>query len=152
MSYESKLNELFVDLPEPAPDLGNSTACVVVDKLLRVDGVLPFAEGRVQHAGRIGVEVRPDNGKLAARMAAVYALAVARKQLGTLDRIKRVVSTEGFVACSADFKDHSKVIDGACELFVQIFGNSGRGTKSAVGAFSLPQNSCIELSVVFEIR
>lgn len=152
MSHESKLNELFVDLPEPAPDAGNSRACVVVDKLLCVGGILPFSEGRIQHTGRVGVEIRPDNAKLAARMAAVYALAVARKELGSLDKVRRVVSTEGFVACGADFKDHAKVIDGACELFVHIFGNNGKGTRTAVGAFSLPQNACVELSVVFEIR
>lgn len=152
MNPQSKLEELFIDLPEPAPDKGNAVGAVVSGKFLFVGGVLPFSEGRMQHQGRAGLEVRTDNARLAARMAGVYALALAKKELGSVDKIRRVVRTDCLIACGADFKDHAKIADGACELFVQIFGENGKCTRNAAGVINLPQNSCVELSVIFEIR
>lgn len=153
MSFDKKLEELFIDLPEPPEDRGNTVGAVSAGRLLHVGGVLPFAEGRLQYPGRVGVEVRPDNARLAARAAALQALAIVRRELGgSLDRVRRVVRVDGFVACGADFRDHSKVIDGASELFNQIFGPFGKHIRTAVGASSLPNNSCVEISVVFEVK
>lgn len=153
MNHDDKLGELFIDLPEPPADAGNSTGVVQMGKFLHVGGTIPFAEGRVQYPGRAGVEVRLDNARLAARSAAVMALAQAHRAMGgSLNDIRRVVRVDGFVACGADFRDHFKVIDGASELFVQIFGANGRHTRTAVGASSLPQNACVEISVVFELK
>lgn len=153
MNYDEKLEELYIDLPEAPANVGNTLATIRVGKLLYVTGVLPFSEGRIQYAGRVGVEIGQGNARLAARMAAVMALAMARKELGgSLKDIKRVVSMEGFVACGAEFRDHTKVLDGASELFVQVFGTNGRHTRTAVGVLSLPQNACVELAVVFEVK
>ena len=153
MDFDDKLEELFIDLPEPPPDLGAAVGAATVGKLLHVGGVLPFAEGKVQHQGRAGVEVRLDSAKLAARIAAVMAIAYARRELGgTLAKIRRVVRVEGFVACGADFRDHAKVVDGASELFAQIFGPHGKHVRTAVGVASLPQNACVMLAVTFELK
>lgn len=153
MNYDDKLEELFIDLPEPLPDTGSTVNAIQMGKFLCIGGTLPFSEGKIQYPGRVGIELRADNARLAARSAAVMVLAQASRALdGTLNNIRRVVRVDGFVACGADFKDHPKVIDGASELFVQIFGINGRHIRTVAGAPSLPQNACVELSVVFEIR
>jgi enamine deaminase RidA (YjgF/YER057c/UK114 family) len=153
MNYDEKIEELFIDLPEPPIDKGGAVGVVKFGKLILVGGMLPLLGGKVQQPGRVGVEVRLDNAKLAARTAAVMALAYVRKELGgTLNNIKRLIKVDGYVACGADFKDHAKVIDGASELFTQIFGPSGKHVRTAVGVSSLPENSCVELSVVFEVK
>ncbi len=152
MNFDKKIEELFIDMTEPPPEMGNIVTAVKSGKQLFITGVLPYASGRVQNPGRAGVEVRLDVAKLAARTAAVMALSYARQELGgTLNRIKRVVKMDASVACGADFTDHAKVVDGASDLFGEIFGKYGRHTRAIAGASSLPQNACVELSVLFEI-
>ena len=153
MNYEEKLDELYIDLPEPSPDIGNTVSALQSGKFLHVCGVLPFAEGRIQHAGRVGPDVRLDNARMAARIAAVHVIALARRELGdSLNNIRRVVRLDACVACGVDFRDHAKVADGASELFVQVFGANGKHVRSVTGASSLPQNACVEISVVFEVK
>lgn len=152
MNIDDKLEELFIDLPELAVDAGHTLAALQVGKLLYVAGALPFSEGRIQFPGRVGVEVRLDNAKMAARMAAICVLAAAKRELGNLKSIRRVVRLDASVACGVDFKEHAKVVDGASELFTQVFGSNGKHVRSLTGASSLPQNACVEISVVFEIK
>lgn len=153
MNFDDKLEELFIDMTEPPPAKGAVVGAVKTGKLLHVNGVLPFASGRIQSPGRVGIEVKLDNAKLAARTAATMVLSYAMAELGgTLNKIKRVVKVEGYVACGADFGDQAKVIDGASEFFFQIFGPYGKHVRTIVGASSLPQNACVELSVTFEVK
>lgn len=153
MDFDEKLDELFIDLPEPPPDLGPTMAATTIGKTLIVGGALPFSEGRIQYPGRVGIEVRLDNARFAARAAAIMALAIARRELGgTLGKIRRIVRVDGFVAASVDLKDHAKVIDGASELFGQVFGVYGKHVRSVVGVASLPQQACVELAVTFELK
>ncbi len=153
MNYDDKLEELFIDLPEPPSEIGCAKGAVSVGKTLYVGGALPLAEGRIQYPGRAGVEVKLDNARMAARAAGVMALSIARKELGgSLNGIRRVVRVDGFVASGADFRDHAKVVDGAGELFVQVFGVNGKHVRNAVGCSSLPANACVELSVIFEVK
>jgi enamine deaminase RidA (YjgF/YER057c/UK114 family) len=152
MNFDEKIEELFIDMTEPPTERGNIVTAVKSGKQLFISGVLPYASGRIQSPGRAGVEVRVDVAKLAARTAAVMALSYARQELGgTLNKIKRVVRMDAYVACGADFTDHVKVADGASDLFGEIFGKHGRHSRTVVGASSLPQNACVEISVLFEI-
>ncbi|MFA5810991.1 MAG: RidA family protein [bacterium] len=153
MNYDDKLEELFIDLPEPAAELGSAVGAVAVGKTLYVGGALPLSEGRIQYPGRAGVEVKTDNAKMAARLAGVMTLAIARQALGgSLNSIRRVIRVDGFVAAGVDFREHAKVVDGAGELFAQIFGANGKHVRNAIGCASLPQNACVELSVMFEVK
>jgi enamine deaminase RidA (YjgF/YER057c/UK114 family) len=153
MTFDEKIEELFIDMTEPPLERGNVIGAVKNGKTLAVVGALPFASGRIQNPGRVGVEVRLDSAKLAARAAAVMALSYAWHELGgTLNKIKRVVKVEAFVACGADFRDHTKVADGASELLAQVFGPSGKHARSVAGVTSLPQNACISLSIEFEVK
>jgi len=153
MNFDEKLDELFIDLPEPPKDIGFSVSIVQIGKLLHVGGVLPFAEGRIQSPGKVGIEMRLDIARLAARTTAIMMLAIVNRELGgSLKRVRRVVSLDGYVACGADFRDHGKVLDGASELFTQVFGPFGKHIRTAVGVISLPDNACVELSAVFEVK
>lgn len=153
MDFDDKLDELFIDLPEPAADVGFSVSALKSGKYLHISGVLPFAEGKVQSQGKAGIEVRLDVARLAARTAGVMVLAIACKELGgSLKKISRVMSIDAQVACAADFKDHLKVVDGASELMNQIFGPFGKHVRAVSGVTSLPKNACVQLSVVFELK
>jgi len=153
MNFDERLEELFIDLPEPPEDVGSSVSVAQVGKLLYIGGVLPLSEGRLQYPGKVGIEVRLDMARLAARLAGFLILAIVRQELrGSLKRVKRVVCLDGFVASGADFRDHFKVVDGASELFVQVFGAFGKHVRTAVGVSSLPNNACVELSAVFEVK
>jgi enamine deaminase RidA (YjgF/YER057c/UK114 family) len=153
MDFDDKLDELFIDLPEPSESVGFSVSTIRVGKMLFVGGVLPLAEGRVQSQGKVGVEIRLDNARLAARTAGVMTLAIVAKELGgSLSKIKRVVSLDAQVACAADFGDHLKVIDGASELFNQIFGPFGKHVRTVCGVTSLPKNACVQITTVFELK
>jgi len=153
MNFDEKLDELFIDLPEPSEDKGNTVQVVRVGKLLYVSGVLPFSEGRIQFPGRVGIEIKLDSARLAARTAAVMTLAIVSHELGgSINKVKRLISMDGYVACGADFIDHSKVLNGAGDLFAQIFGPYGKHVRTSLGITSLPRNACIQLSSIFEIR
>jgi enamine deaminase RidA (YjgF/YER057c/UK114 family) len=153
MNFDEKLEELFIDMTEPPLDKGSTVGAIKVGKLLYVNGVLPFESGRIKFPGRAGVEVKVDNAKLAARTAGVMVLSYAMNELGgTLKKIKRIVKVDGYVACGADFEHHARVIDGATELFTQIFGPYAKHARTIVGVSSLPKNACVELSVTFELK
>ena len=153
MDFDEKLDELFIDLPEPIADVGNSVSCVRVGKFLYVAGVLPFSEGKIQAPGKAGIELRLDMAKLAARTAGVMMLAIVNSELGgTLNKIRRVVKLDGYVASGVDYQNHHKVVDGASELFVQIFGKYGKHVRNSIGVTSLPKNACVELSGIFEVK
>ncbi|MFA4974253.1 MAG: RidA family protein [bacterium] len=153
MKFDDRLAELYIELQEPPSEKGSAQAVTQIGKLLYIAQALPYSSGRFHHQGRVGIEVKLDAAKLAARMAAVMAISYARHALGgSLSKIKRVVQLNGFVACGADFKDHEKVLDGASDLFGDIFGVDGKHARTAIGAASLPQNACVCLSVVFELK
>jgi enamine deaminase RidA (YjgF/YER057c/UK114 family) len=153
MDFDTKLEELFIDLPEPPQSATGTAHAVQVGKLLYVGGILPFSEGKIAVKGRVGLEVRLDNAKLAARTAAVNALAVIATELGgTLNKVKRIVEVTGYIASGAEFRQHFKVLDGVSELFFQIFGAAGKHTRNAIGCTNLPNDACIELSLIVEIK
>jgi enamine deaminase RidA (YjgF/YER057c/UK114 family) len=152
MTFDDRLFELYIDLPEP-PSAEKATAhAVKAGKLLFVAGVLPRSEGKMMK-GRVGVDVTLDKAKLAARAALVNAFGIMAQELGgTLNKIKRIVKLSGAVACGADFKDHFKVLDSASELLKDVFGNQGKHVREVIGASSLPEGAVVELSLVVELK
>lgn len=151
MDFDERLEDLFIDLPEPTQPVGFGVHAVRTGKILYVGGVLPRLEGKMLK-GRAGIDVTIDAAKLAARAAMVNALAVIRQELGgTLNKVRRIVQLSVLVACGVEFKDHYKVIDGASELVGQIFGASGKHARIAAGAVSLPDNATVELSMIVEV-
>jgi len=152
MTFDDRLFELYIDLPEP-PASGKATVHAVrTGKLLFVSGVLPRSEGKMMK-GRAGIDTTLDKAKLAARTALVNAFGIIAAELGgSLNKIKRIVKLSGAVACGADFKDQFKVFDGASELLKDVFGIQGKHVREVVGASSLPEGAIVELSLIVELK
>ena len=125
---------------------------VVMDHLAYVSGHGPLKADRTLIQGRVGDELTLEQGKAAARQVGLAILASLRRELGSLDRVKRVIKVLGMVNCTPDFREHPQVINGCSELFRDVFGPElGVGARSAVGVGSLPAHIAVEIEAVFEI-
>ncbi|MFL6489990.1 MAG: RidA family protein [Nitrososphaera sp.] len=145
---EEKLASFGISLPTPPEPGGSYLPVVISGNLAFVSGQIPTEGKQVKFAGKIdSIEI----GQEAARLCTINALAQLKLSLGSLDRIKRVVKVTGFVTCDPSFADHSKVINGASDLLVKIFGDKGKHARAAVGVSGLPLNSSVELEVIAEI-
>jgi enamine deaminase RidA (YjgF/YER057c/UK114 family) len=153
MSFDARLAELGIVLPGPYPPHDPLDAIVVLGDRARTSGQLPRdADGVIVHQGHLGAEVSVEDGAAAARLCALNALSVLRAELGSLDRIERVLTVLGFVSCTADFKQQPAVIDGASQVLFEIFGDAGRHTRSAVGVAALPRGGPVEIEVEVALR
>jgi enamine deaminase RidA (YjgF/YER057c/UK114 family) len=149
---DARLKELGLTLPKPAAPLANYVPWVKSAQLLFVSGQLAMGPNGLEFAGTVGHGVTIDEGKRAARLAALNVIAQAAVALdGDLDRVVRVAKVTGWVNSGPEFTQHPDVINGASDLFVEVFGDAGRHARAAVGASSLPRNSSVEVDAVFEI-
>jgi enamine deaminase RidA (YjgF/YER057c/UK114 family) len=149
---DKRLAELGIALPAPAKPVANYVPFVRSGNLVFVSGQGPMQDGKVVVAGKLGGEVSPENGARAARLCAINVLAHLREACGgDLSRVRRIVKVLGFVNSTPDFADQPKVINGASDLFVEVFGEAGRHARSAVGAPALPLNIAVEVEAVAEV-
>ncbi|MDE3019254.1 MAG: RidA family protein [Nitrospirota bacterium] len=151
-SYEGMLKELGLELPSPPTPVATYVPAVLAGDLLFVSGVLPVRDGRLVQAGKLGREVTVEQGYESARLAALNALAIVRQELGTLDRVRRVVRLVGHVASAEGFVQQPAVVNGASDLLVKLFGDAGRHARVAVGAAQLPLNAPVELELILQVR
>ena len=150
---EPRLRELGLSLPGPYPPHDPLDAVVVHMGTARTSGQLPRDhEGNLVHPGTLGVDVSIEEGAEAARWCALNALSVLREELGRLDRIERVLSLIGFVACAPEFHHQAAVVDGASRLLVEVLGDRGRHTRSAIGVAALPRGGAVEIEVAVALR
>jgi enamine deaminase RidA (YjgF/YER057c/UK114 family) len=149
---EARLRELGIHLPGPYPPHDPLDAVVVHNGVARTSGQLPRLDGDVKYLGRLGENVSVEEGCRAARLSALNALSVLRTALGDLDRIERVLTVTGFVACVPGFAEQPAVIDGASRILVDILGDAGRHTRSALGVAALPRGSSVEIEVSVAVR
>ena len=148
MSVDERLASLGLELPGPYPPHDPLDAVVVHSGRARTSGQLPRNhDGVLVNPGTLGHDVTVDEGAEAARWCALNALSVLRAQLGTLDQIERVLTVLGFVACVQDFDQQAAVVDGASRLLVDVFGDRGRHTRSAIGVAALPRGGAVEIEV-----
>lgn len=152
MSADARLRVLGIALPEPFPPAGEYINAVRTGDLLILGGHVPFDPPTTIVFGKLGVDLDIAAGREAARFAAIGALATLRSELGTLDAVKRIVLVRGVVNAAPDFIGHTQVIDGASEVFVEVFGSAGRHARLAVGVSSLPANIALEIEVTAEVR
>jgi len=153
MNPETRLAELKLELPPAPKPMAVYKPLVVSGHLAYVSGHGPLRPDKSFITGRVGAGLDLDAGKSAARQTGLAILATLRSELGSLDRVKRVIKVLGMVNCTADFQDHPKVINGCSELFAYVFGQeNGIGARSAVGMSSLPGNIAVEIEAVFEIE
>lgn len=152
MRVEAKLKQLGLELPATPQPAANYVGAVLTGHLLYISGHGPTVDGSIAYAGKVGKDLNVEQGYEAARLVALNCLASARAALGDLDRIKRVVKLLGMVNCTEDFGDQPKVINGASDLLVQLFGDTGRHARSAVGMQALPFGIAVEIEMIFEVE
>lgn len=151
MSVSDRLTELGITLPPPPKPVAAYVPAVRTGNLLYISGQLPTEDGRLLYPGVVPDEVSPEDAAGAARAAALNALAVARAELGSLDRVRRVVRVTGHVASAPGFGGQPAVINGASDLLFEIFGEAGRHSRAALGAVALPLGACVEVELILEI-
>lgn len=151
-TIDDRLRELGIELPNAARPVANFVPCVLSGNLLFISGQVPSWNGEVRYAGRVGAEVSADEANAAARLCALNLLAQARAYLGSLDRVTRVCMVQGFVNAVPGFGEHPAVVNGASDLFVEVFGLAvGSHARFAVGAGSLPFDASVEVAAVLEV-
>ena len=148
---ESRLAALGLVLPQPAAPVAAYVPVVIAGGLAYVSGQVSFVEGQLVK-GRLGDDVSLDQGVAAAQGCGLMILAQLKAALGSFDRVEQVVKLGGFVNCSADFTDQPKVINGASELMVAVFGDAGKHARSAVGVPSLPLGVAVEVDAIVALR
>ena len=153
MPAEANLKRLGLGLPPAAKPKGLYQPLVVVGNLAYTAGHLPIAADGTMPTGRVGAELDEQAGYAAARQTALAILATLRAELGSLDRVRRLVKLLGAVACTPEFHKQPAVINGASELLAEVFGpQAGVGARSAIGVAALPLNAPVEIEAVFEIE
>jgi enamine deaminase RidA (YjgF/YER057c/UK114 family) len=149
---ESKLKEKGIVLIPPSSPVANYVNAVRTGNLLYLAGKGPLKADNTYVTGKIGKDLTIEQGYEAARITAINHLAVLKNELGSLNKVKRIVKVLGMVNCTEDFKDQPKVINGYSDLMVEIFGDNGKHARSAVGMNSLPFNMAVEIEVIVEIE
>ena len=150
-SILAKLQSMGFDLPEVPTPVAAYVNCVRSGNLLFLSGGLPI-DGTRKVIGKVPTQVSIDEAKDAARMIMLNRLAVTRDAIGSLDKIKQIVALNGFVNSEANFYDHPQVINGASEFLVELLGDKGKHSRTALGAAALPLNVAVEINLTVEVE
>jgi enamine deaminase RidA (YjgF/YER057c/UK114 family) len=148
---DSRLAELGLVLPVAAAPVAAYIPVVIAGGLAHVSGQLPFIDGKLV-TGRLGEDVSVEQGNAAAQACGLMILAQLKAALGSLSRVERVVKLGGFVNAAGDFTDQPKVINGASELMVAVFGDAGKHARSAVGVPCLPLGAAVEVDAIVAVK
>ena len=151
MSATQRLAELGLTLPPVAAPVAAYVPAVRTGSYVYTSGQLPLVDGKLQGTGKVGVGVSPDEAAAFARSAALNALAAAASVAGGLDSIARIVKVTCFVASAPAFTGQAQVANGASELLIEVLGEAGRHTRSAVGMAVLPLDAPVEVELIAEV-
>lgn len=151
-SYEARLKELSIELPPVARPIASYVPAVRSGKLIFLAGAGPIRDGKATITGKVGSTLTEEQGRRAARETILVSLAALRAEIGSLDRVKRIVKLTGWVNSAPGFNRQPWVVNGASDLLVEIFGEAGKHARSSVGANELPLDIPVEIELVVEIR
>lgn len=151
MSFDAKLKALHIELPIAPKPVANYVPVVRAGDLLFLSGVLPSRDGQLILTGKLGQGITIEQGMEAAKVAALNALAIVRSEVGSLDKVKRIVKMVGHIASAPGFTDQPQVLNGASDLLVQIFGEAGKHARVAVGAAELPRQAPLEIELIIQV-
>jgi enamine deaminase RidA (YjgF/YER057c/UK114 family) len=151
-AIEQRLHELGLVLPEPPARMANYISCAQTGHLLYTSGAGCYVNGSPLYLGRLGSDVTIEQGYEAARITVLNLLSIVKAEIGDLDRISRFIKLLCFVSSAPDFYQQPQVMNGASDLLVDIFGENGRHTRSAVGTSVLPFNNPIEIEAIIELK
>jgi len=149
---EAKIKELGYTLPEPAKPLASYIPAIKIDKLVYTAGQLPSVNGKLMYKGKVGFNVSEEDGQKAAVLSLLNCLAVIKSVCGDLDQIEQVVKLTVFVNSADGFTNQPKVANGASELLLKIFGDTGKHVRSAVGVNELPIDAALEIEMVVKLK
>ena len=149
---EERLAVLDIILPTPPKPAGSYMPVVKTGNLMFVSGQIPMKEGKVVFQGKVPINISLEDAQKAAKLCIINALAQLKAELGTLDKISKIVKVSGFVNSSQDFVEQPKIINAASDLLFEIFGDKGRHSRIALGVASLPLNSTVEIDLIAEIN
>ncbi len=153
LSYEERLRKLGISLPKPTKPIASYVPYLLIDdEYLYISGQLPMKNGSLAFKGKLGHDLNTEEGYQAARICAINILAQIKAALGSLDKVDRIVKVEGYVASISDYTEHSKVVNGASDLFFEVFGEAGKHTRIAIGVSSLPLDAPCEISAVVKVK
>ncbi len=152
MKIEAKLAELGIELPSAAAPVANYVPAVRTGNLIFLSGHGPRTPEGSLVTGKLGSDLSVEQGYEAARHVAIGLLGSLKSEIGDLDKVSRIVKLLGMVNCEPMFKDHPKVINGASDLLVDVFGEKGRHARSAVGMAGLPFNMAVEIEMIAEVQ
>jgi enamine deaminase RidA (YjgF/YER057c/UK114 family) len=153
---EEKLNTLGIKLPiVHSPTIGPFVPVVITGNLAFVSGQIPMVQGsdpiQIKYKGKVGRDISLEDGQAAAKLCIINGLSELKQALGSLDNIKKFVKVSGYVNCDASFTDHAKVINGASNFLIEVFGEKGKHARVSVGASSLAFDSSVEVEFIAEI-
>ncbi len=152
MGAEARVAELKLEFPPAPRPVATYVTAVRQGDLLYVSGHGPLRPDGSLHLGKVGADVDVTGGQAAARQTGLAILATVRAHVGSLDKVVKLVKVLGMVNSTLEFVEHPKVINGFSDLMVEVFGDSGKGARSAVGMGSLPGNIAVEIEAIFEVR
>ena len=151
-SAEARLADLGLALPTPMAPVANYLPYVVSGNLVFVSGQLPARDGRIAYTGKVGEAITPEEGAEAAKLCFLNLLAQVKAACGgDLGRVRRIVRLGGFIAAPPGFTAHATVMNGASDLAVTVFGDSGRHARTTIGVPSLPGDAAVEVEGLFEL-
>lgn len=149
---DDRITELGITLPAAKKPAFEYVAVALHDNVAYVSGQLPWLDAQHVISGKVGANVDLERAQEAARLCTLFALANLKHQLGSLDMVERVLKVTGFVASAPGFVEQPKVIDAASKLLSDIFGESGRHARSAIGVAELPRGAAVEIEYVIAVR
>jgi enamine deaminase RidA (YjgF/YER057c/UK114 family) len=152
MGAEARLAELRLELPPAPKPVATYHTAVRYGGLLFVSGHGPLRPDGSMHVGKLGADLDVTGGQVAARQTGLAILATLRSHLGSLDKVARLVKVFGMVNSTPEFGEQPKVINGFSDLMVEVFGEPGRGARSAVGMGALPGGIAVEIEAIFEVN
>jgi len=148
---EERLKSLNIVLPSPPKPAGSYVPVTISGKTAYVSGQIPITDDKITHKGKVPVQQSVEEAQKAARLCIINALAQLKAEIGSLDKISRILKVSGFVNSAPDFVDQPKVVNGASDLLFEIFGEKGKHSRVAIGAASLPLDSTVEIDMIVEL-
>ena len=151
--FEKNIKELGLIVSEPPAAVANYVPFKVVNDMIYVSGQGPIQNGEVKFSGKVGVKISEEEGILAAELCCLNIIAAVKKSInGDWEKLDSFIKLGGFVNCRDDFTNQPKIINGASDLLVKIFGDQGRHTRFAVGSNSLPMDISVEIDAIIKIK
>ncbi|KKM12305.1 endoribonuclease [Clostridiales bacterium PH28_bin88] len=152
MSFEKKMEEMGIEIPEAPKPVAAYVPAVKIGDFVYTSGQIPFVKGDLKYKGKIGKDLDEKEGYEAAKVCALNCLSAIKGIVGSLDKIEKVVKVTGFVNSAPGFNLQPKVVNGASELLGEIFGEAGQHARSAVGVSELPIDAAVEVEMIVKVK